>query len=313
MRDLDIGSIRRALDHSPRVMIAARSAAVRHRWIEALLGPFDTLQLGESVHVLDIEEGILPPDFERVDLALVILSVTGQPEPSEIATVARLRAQGVPTMLLLDKCGPSASTPVWFPDVPSDQIIRLDDAAEVRRRIASALCRSHPDLLTAMASHFQPLRAEAVDALIREVSWTNSQVALLSNIPAMIPFAGGLVASVADLLILTRNQVGLVFKIAGIHGRDLNDHIGVAVEIAPVIGSAFVWRTLARSLVALLPPPVGAIPKTIVAYTGTFVVGSLAHYYYRHGHRPPPALVHRLRQEGLRLARRALPWTATDP
>ena len=37
---------------------------------------------------------------------------------------------------------------------------------------------------------------------------------------------------------------------------------------------------------------------------GTTVVGQMARYYYRYGHKPPPEMVRDLRDEGARLARR---------
>ena len=39
----------------------------------------------------------------------------------------------------------------------------------------------------------------------------------------------------------------------------------------------------------------GLLPKTIVAYAGTFVVGEMARYYYRYGRKPPPEMVRDLR------------------
>jgi hypothetical protein len=50
----------------------------------------------------------------------------------------------------------------------------------------------------------------------------------------------------------------------------------------------------------------GLLPKTLVAYTGTYVVGQMARYYYHHGHKPPPELVRELRDDGARIARETL-------
>ena len=68
----------------------------------------------------------------------------------------------------------------------------------------------------------------------------------------------------------------------------------------------FLWRTTARALVGLLPSLLGLLPKTLVAYSGTYVVGQMARYYYRYGHKPPPEMVRDLRDEGTRLARETL-------
>ena len=48
--------------------------------------------------------------------------------------------------------------------------------------------------------------------------------------------AGGLVGDFADIIVLTKNQAVLVFKLAGLYGRNLHDYRALALEIAPVIG-----------------------------------------------------------------------------
>jgi uncharacterized protein (DUF697 family) len=95
----------------------------------------------------------------------------------------------------------------------------------------------------------------------------------------------------ADILVLTKNQAMLVFKLAAIYGRNVDDRMGILREIMPVIGGAFLWRTMARTAVSLAPAPVAAIPKAAIAYGGTFMVGQSARYYYERGNKPPPEVV----------------------
>ena len=61
-------------------------------------------------------------------------------------------------------------------------------------------------------------------------------------------------------------------------------------------------------LVGLLPAPIGIVPKTFVAYTGTFVIGELARYYFRSGRKPPPELVREIAEDSARIARDAFIW-----
>src|SRR5436190_1234226 len=86
------------------------------------------------------------------------------------------------------------------------------------------------------------------------------------------------------------------------YARDLELGRQLLVEIAPVVGGAFLWRSTARVLVGLLPGLLGMLPKTAVTYTGTYVVGQTARYYYRFGRRPPPELARELREEAARVA-----------
>jgi len=114
------------------------------------------------------------------------------------------------------------------------------------------------------------------------------------------------VGELADVFVLTKNQVLLIFKLAGLYGRDVRLGRELILEVLPVVGGAFLWRTTARVLVGLVPPIIGIVPKTFIAYVGTYLVGELAHYYFRYGEKPPPEVVHELRAEGRRFAENML-------
>ena len=58
-----------------------------------------------------------------------------------------------------------------------------------------------------------------------------------------------------------------------------------------MIGSAFLWRTAARTAVGLAPAPISALPRAAIAYVGTYLVGQAARYYYEQGDKPPPEVL----------------------
>ena len=189
--------------------------------------------------------------------------------------------------------------------IPDERIITLgafeaDD--EVRDRLFRALVTAAPDAMLSAARRHPLLREQVADHLIRDTSRVNAQFAALSSVPSMVPIFGGLVGDVADVLVLTKNQVLLLFKLAGLYGRAVELGRQLVLEVAPVVGGAFMWRSTARMLVGLMPAMLGLLPKTLVAYTGTYVVGQMARYYYRFGHRPPPELAQAMREEAGRLA-----------
>lgn len=313
VRELDLEQIEREIDRPIRILVVGRDPARTSSLIDGL---FDLD--GTSPAVLGIEEislapGVAPGRFPTADLVLVILTAGVEPAADEAAAVAQLQAIGVPTVLVFDHLE-RVSLPhdvaerarQAFPAVPDEAFVYGDsgDLADLRARILAAVHRLAPSMLLALGRRFPALRPSVTDVLIQETSKANAQFALLSSIPALIPLAGGLIGNVADLVILTKNQAILVFKLAGIYGRGLRNRLALVIEIAPVVGGAFAWRTVARSLVALFPAALSAVPKAAVAYVGTFVVGQLASYYYQHGNRPTAALADRFRREGLRLARR---------
>jgi uncharacterized protein (DUF697 family) len=193
--------------------------------------------------------------------------------------------------------------------VPDERIItlgRAEDDQEIRDRLFKALVTAAPEVMLSAGRRHPLLREPVAEHLIRDTSRVNAQFAAISSLPANIPLVGGVVGDMADMLVLTKNQVLLLLKLAGLYGRDLRFSRQLLVEIMPVVGTAFVWRSTARALVGLLPTLLGLVPKTVVAYTGTYVVGQSARYYYRFGRRPPPDVARQLRAEATRLANQTL-------
>ena len=120
-----------------------------------------------------------------------------------------------------------------------------------------------------------PETLKAAKQLVQETAMANAQFSLLANLPAALPGIG--VAGVgADIVILTKNQVLLVYKLAALWGARLDDPRALLMEILPVVGGAFLWRTTARALLGLVPSFAAVAPKVAVAYLGTYVVGGLA-------------------------------------
>jgi uncharacterized protein (DUF697 family) len=157
-----------------------------------------------------------------------------------------------------------------------------------------------------LGRRFPGIREAVATHLIQDAARVNAEFATLSGLPSFLPLIGGLVGDVADMLVLTKNQVVLLFKLAGLYGRDLRLGQQLLAEVVPVVGSAFLWRTSARTLVGLLPGAVSLVPKVAVAFSGTFVVGEMARYYYRFGRKPPTDYVNHLRRESVHLARAAM-------
>src|SRR5438552_10085898 len=155
--------------------------------------------------------------------------------------------------------------------VPQDRIISLtlaDADDEVRDRLFKALVAAAPEVMLAAGRRHPLLRERVAEYLIRDTSRVNAQFAALSSLPSAVPILGGLVGDVADVLVLTKNQVLLLFKLAGLYGRELEIGRELVFEVLPVVGGAFFWRSTARLLVGLLPAMLGLVPRTLVAYTG---------------------------------------------
>jgi uncharacterized protein (DUF697 family) len=295
-RELDIQGLRESFEHPISVRVLGSELATADR-IARLIDP--------DPYAGEISTGVLSdPGREQADLFVAAIGNT-QLDHDARRALSDLSVSDRP--LLVVQIEPLNS--VLLLGVPEERVVELyaltpDD--EAREKLFAALVRAAPEIALPLARRHPLVREAVAEHLIRDTSRVNAQFAALSSLPANIPLIGGLVGDVADMLVLTKNQVLLLFKLAGLYGRDLELGRQLIAEVLPVVGSAFMWRSAARSLVGFLPSLLGLLPKTIVAYTGTFVVGEMARYYYRHGRKPPPEFVRELRLEGTKLAREAL-------
>lgn len=294
-RELDISGLRETLDRPVHLRVLGSDIAIAQR-VARLIEPDPSA--GEvTASVL----GAL--GREKADVYIV--AIDGPLENEARRTLSDLSVSEVPLILIRSE----DAGDMLVLGIPEERVLRIGAAEadpEVRDRLFRALVQAAPDVMLSAGRRHPLLREPVAEHLIRDTSRVNAQFAALSSLPANIPLLGGLVGDMADVLVLTKNQVLLLFKLAGLYGRDLALGRRIIVEVLPVVGGAFLWRTTARALVGLLPTPLGVVPKTIVAYTGTYVVGQSARYYYRFGRKPPPDVLQQLRGQGADLARNAL-------
>ncbi len=139
------------------------------------------------------------------------------------------------------------------------------DPAALQAALVPVILEKLPDHAIALGRHLPPFREPAAQAIIRSTSRGNAEFAALSNLPALIPVVGNIIGNAADFLVLTKNQVLMLLKLATIYNRDSRHSFGILREILPVVGSGLVWRTVARQLAGPLPLAAGTIPKMMIA------------------------------------------------
>jgi uncharacterized protein (DUF697 family) len=294
-RELDVNALRESFERQVSLRVLGSDQAIAQR-VARLIEPDPAA--GE------VTAGVLGmPSRERPDAYVVALG--GPIEPDARRMLSDLSVSELPVIVVQSE----EANGMLVLGIPQERIITLtpteaDD--EVRDRLFRTLVAAAPEVMLAAGRRHPLLRESVADHLIRDTSRVNAQFAALASLPANIPLLGGFVGDMADMLVLTKNQVLLLFKLAGLYGRDLELGRQLLVEIMPIVGGAFFWRSTARMLVGLVPSLLGLVPKTLVAYSGTYVVGQTARYYYRFGHRPPPEFARELRDEALRLGRQTL-------
>jgi uncharacterized protein (DUF697 family) len=294
-RELDVGGLRDSFERPVSLRVLGSDLSVAQR-VARLIEP--------DPAAAEVSAGVLG-ELARERADLYIAAIAGALESDARRALSDLSVSETPLVLVQSE----AAEGMLVLGIPEDRVMTLGEADsdnEARERLFKALVHAAPEVMLSAGRRHPLLREPVAEHLIRDTSRVNAQFAALSSLPANLPLIGGLVGDMADVLVLTKNQLLLLFKLAGLYGRDLQLGRQLLVEIVPVVGGAFLWRTTARALVGLLPSLLGVVPKTVVAYSGTYLVGQMARYYYHYGDKPPPELVQDLRAEGTRLARETL-------
>ncbi|MBI2263613.1 MAG: hypothetical protein HYU64_00340 [Armatimonadetes bacterium] len=159
-----------------------------------------------------------------------------------------------------------------------------DFTSGLSRGCLLSILNALPTLELAVGRQLPAFRREVARRLILKTSFQNLLIALASALPGHFPIVGiilGPFAAAGDTLLLTTNQVKLLFQLACIHGREMNFQ-EMLKELTPLIGSALGWRTLARELVGFVPVA-GPVIKAVIGYAGTYAAGVAAAKYYRTG------------------------------
>jgi uncharacterized protein (DUF697 family) len=178
-----------------------------------------------------------------------------------------------------------------------------EGATDRDEQLRLAMTTALPHLAPSLGRHFEVFRPAAVKAIVDETARVNGKFALVSNVPSIVPIFGSFVAASADVIVLTKNQIMMCYKVAAAHDRDLHDQVGVIRELVPVVGAGFLWRTLAREAASFIPFAAGTIPKVVVAYAGTYSVGHATDFYFRFGKKPSAAQVRALTKQATEAAK----------
>lgn len=155
----------------------------------------------------------------------------------------------------------------------------LDEEAAAKKLTQAIRQRRVIDEL-ALARYLPAFREPVVKAMIEDVAIANAAYSLGTGILQINPITG-LPLTVADTVILTKNQAVMAYKIALAMGLE-SDFKSVMPEIAGVIGGGLVLRQAARSLIGLLPG-LGILPKVAISFAGTVAIGEAVYFYAANG------------------------------
>jgi uncharacterized protein (DUF697 family) len=275
LREVSLEEIREQAETAPRLLIVAPTADEARRLGLAVAGP--EAQFATIFRAVD--EPI--ESIGRIDAAIV-----WDPERtgagSRVAEALRFESPPVPI--------------VRFEGSGSED----HDAVQ---RLRADILKRNADRAPAFGRALPAFRPAAAKQVIDETAAANAQFSLVSNIPTMLPIVGNIAAAGADFIVLTKNQVMMLYKLAAVFGRDLRDQRGILQDVLPVVGAGLLWRTAARQAATWLPFAAGTIPKLAIAYVGTMAVGRAAEFYYRTGLKPTRSQMDHFTRQAIELLR----------
>lgn len=198
------------------------------------------------------------------DSAALVYVLAGSPTDGDIALLKRADHARVPIVCVI--AGPLGHEVADPPYVLAQNVVRVPAGAGFPiDEIAGAIARTLGEHATSLAARLPVLRDAVVDRLIAQFSRQNGVIGVAVFVPG------------ADMPILTLNQIRMLLRIADAYGFEL-DRSRIP-EVLGVIGAAFGWRAVARSLLGSVPVAGWAF-KGGVAFVGTRALGEAGRRYF---------------------------------
>lgn len=300
LREIDVGAIRDEAEQPLAIVAVGHDAALTA--VDTLMrhGPNRYPPSGvTSLTLLSLHDAVRFPDrLSAADvLILAVDSRIGLTE-RDAAALSQIDRLPHPTLLILLFGTHLAPGSAPLPPSVAARAVTIPDInhTDAAQRLTNALLERLPATHHLAAARRLPgIRSIYARRLIDSTSMTNATYALASSLPEQIPILG-IPFAVADILVLTKNQAIMVYRLALAYGAPPDFRRRIA-EVMPVVGGAFVWREIARTLVGLAPVW-GIVPKVGIAYAGTYATGVAAWRWYEKGELVP-------REELKRIAREA--------
>jgi uncharacterized protein (DUF697 family) len=282
VREVDLRPIREAALKQPRITLAGAPGSGRHTLAEQLRRDpaHPEIYLPTPIKIADLDSGSIPES----ELVIMVLDASRSDFKREDELARRLGDAGGKVLIFVNKIDQLQQGQVdkdWL-ELPVSRMVygSATDPASLEKQFIPAVMELLPDMHLALARSYPLFRVTIANHLINDTSFSNAAYSFTTGIAEIIP-ALGVPLNIADMVVLTKAQGFLVYRLGLSLGfsTEWRDYVG---EFGSVIGSGFMWRQMARSLVGLIPVW-GIVPKVGVAYAGTYVVGHVILRWYLTG------------------------------
>ena len=265
-----IKAVREARGHgadAPRLCIVGCGADLAR-----VVGAVSAGAADESGGVSAAVDALSPADFPRETRLSgrwdIVVFVAAGCAAAEAAPVVRaVRHAGSRIVALVERAADSG----WADEarVDDDEVARgLGADVEAKPTLENRLVHAAGEAGAALATRLPALRRSYCDHVILANATQNGVIGAVVIIPG------------ADMPAMTANQIRMVLKIAAGYGEEVG--LDRALEILSVVGSAFVFRTLARQALDFVPG-FGWALKGAGGFSGTVALGQAAIAYFEAG------------------------------
>ena len=283
IQELDLHPIRESAEREVKIALVGAPSVGKRTLATQLRSDPDRPNLRTMVPVIIANLDI----FEQASLADVIvlmIDVNAEKVAQEQKLLNQWLAAGDKVIIFCNKLDQLREKDAVIPWLEARQTTMIYGSAIDRdflqRDFATALINTLPEHHLALGRLFPLLREPIAHNLINQTCFANAAYALGTGLAEIVPLLD-IPLNVADIIILTKAQALLVYKLGLVLGLSPDWQYYVA-EFGSVVGSGFVWRQIARQMVGLIPVW-GLVPKVAVAYSGTYVVGNVVVQWYLTG------------------------------
>jgi uncharacterized protein (DUF697 family) len=274
LREVDLNAIRKQAEQPFHIAVVGAPGVGKSTLINQLLSGPGTR---ESVLLSPISEHQLDQEIcaQSYSLVILMLDASQSGHLPEHQVLDKLRSYCVPIIICHNKFDSIQNTQAISNDALRWQGIEVvaisaNDQVTVFQKLVPVLMRIYKDREIVLARHLPMLREPVSRKLIEDTCFINAAYILTSGLAAMnilltVPL------NVADMVMLTKNQALMAYKIALAFALP-SDWRQTIPKLTTVVGTGFLWRSIARQLVGLVPV-IGVVPKVAVAYAGTYTIG----------------------------------------
>jgi uncharacterized protein (DUF697 family) len=283
IREVDLRPLREASQLGVKIALVGAPGSGRH----TLANQMRTDPPRPEIHTQTpvIIAGLEPPAWlAKVDLIVLLLDAGGSDFRTEQEYARKLTDGGKKILLFVNKCDTVSEGKVLegWTEWPGQKVIfgSAINSAFLLKQFVPAVLDMLPEQHLALGRQFPLFRVAIAHELINETCFANAAYSVSTGVAEIVPVLD-IPLNITDMLVLTKAQAFLVYKLGLVFGFSLNwqDYI---TEFGSVVGSGFVWRQMARMLIGLVPVW-GIVPKVAVSYAGTYVVGNVILQWYLTG------------------------------